>query len=147
MAGKPDDETIDKYGLIFNDSFERVLGVKSDKEHFFELFYEIFVKSSPEIAEKFKNTDMELQKSMLRRSLYHMMNFFVTKESGDYLKALGAQHSKSVNDITPKMYELWLDAMIETLRECDPEYSPTVALAWRVVFAPGISYMKFHYDQ
>ena len=140
-------ETIDKYGQIFNDSFERVLGADGNREHFFGLFYEIFVKCDPQIAKKFKNTDMDRQKSVLRRSLFHMMNFFATKESGDYLKTLGVKHSKAVNDITPEMYDLWLDAMVESLRECDPEYSPTVELAWRVVLAPGISYMKFHYDR
>lgn len=139
-------ETYDRYGLIFNDSFERVLGVDSDRDHFFDLFYEIFMNSSEEIRSKFTNTDMAKQKSILRSSLYNMMHFFATKESGTYLKELAEMHNRSNRDIKPEFYDVWLEAMIETIKECDAKFSESVEVAWRVVLAPGITYMKFYYD-
>ena len=49
--------------------------------------------------------------------------------------------------IPPDLYDVWLECLMQTLKEFDPEYSSEVELSWRVVLAPGITYMKFKYDQ
>ena len=46
----------------------------------------------------------------------------------------------------PELYEAWLDSLIATARESDPDFDDELELAWRVVLAPGIAYMKFRYD-
>ncbi len=146
MAESNDAVRYDNYQSIFNESFERVLGIDSDKDHFFDLFYEIFIDSSEKVAAKFENTDMERQKVVVRSSLYHMMHFYAAKESSEYMDQLAESHGKSAKNIEPELYDLWLEAMIETLKECDPQYGRKVELAWRVVLAPGIAFMRFHYD-
>ena len=53
---------------VFNDSYLRCTA-SSD---FLDFFYEVLMSSSPEVKDKFKNTDMKIQKSMLKTSLvYH----------------------------------------------------------------------------
>ena len=43
----------------------------------------------------------------------------------------------------PKCYhDIWLDSLLDTVKERDPEYNEHVDRAWRTVMAPGIEYMK-----
>ncbi|HSP56757.1 MAG TPA: hypothetical protein VLO12_00455, partial [Halomonas sp.] len=55
-------------------------------------------------------------------------------------------HGREHLDIPPHLYDLWLEALIETVRRFDDQYTDEAELAWRLVMAPGIVYMKFHYD-
>lgn len=130
----------------FNDSFQTVLGNDQAAEQFFELFYKNFMGKSPEIQEKFADTDFQRQIKMLRVSLNYMVNFFVSKKSSQYLEEIAALHGKVERDIKPEMYELWIESLMETLIDLYPQFDRTVELAWRIVLAPGVAYMKFHYD-
>ena len=52
----------------FNESFERCI----NDPLFLDQFYEIFLSSSDEVYQMFKNTEMETQKAMLMASLVYM---------------------------------------------------------------------------
>lgn len=134
------------YMEIFNDSYEAVLGPGGQSEKFFRFFYERFVAKSPEIQEKFSHTDFERQIRMLKSSIAYMVNFFVSKKDNEYLRRVAHLHSHAELNIPPEWYHLWLDAMMEALLECYPDYNRNVELAWRIVLSPGIEFMKFHYD-
>ena len=41
----------------------------------------------------------------------------------------------------------WLESLIETVQLFDSRFTEEIELAWRVVLAPGIAYMKFKYDK
>ena len=56
-------------------------------------------------------------------------------------------HIRSGRDIPAEYYDTWLDSLIEALGEFDPEFDADVELSWRLVLAPGISYMKFMHDR
>ena len=133
------------YLEIFDDSFQRVVANRINGRDFFERFYEIFLTSSPEVAEKFKNTDMGTQKLMLRQSISFMINFSTTHQTNEYLDRIAAIHSKAQFDIRPALYDLWLDCLIQTVNEFDDHFNTHVTLAWRIVLSPGITFMKFHY--
>ena len=51
---------------IFNDSLARCLS----NDRFFRRFYELFLASSQEVRDKFRNTDFAKQNRMLRASFY-----------------------------------------------------------------------------
>ncbi len=131
---------------IFNDSYARILKLDKTGDNFFKSFYENFLTSSPEIQVKFKNTDMAKQRAMLKESFYYMLNFFVTKQSSNYMEEIALLHSKKGVNIPPHMYDLWLDSLVLTVADQDPDYTNTVGLAWKIIMATGIMYMKNMYD-
>ena len=130
----------------FRESYNRVLlGTLSDRD-FFDAFYERFIESSPIVKEKFKNTDMAKQKKILMESMFHLLDFFATREFSSHMRRIARTHSKSEKNISPELYDLWLEVLIKTLREFDTEFNKDIELAWRLVLSPGITFLKFEYE-
>lgn len=133
----------DKTKKIFHQSFTRC----QKQEGFFKRFYEIYVESSDEVKEKFKNTDMERQVKMLTNSFYTAK---LATNGGaaikNNLQKLAAVHGKKGRDIRPGLYDLWLDCLMQAVNEFDAEFSSDVDAAWRSMLLPGIGYMQAHYD-
>ncbi|OED49221.1 hypothetical protein ACH42_01985 [Endozoicomonas sp. (ex Bugula neritina AB1)] len=117
----------------FNDSLDRI----SDTP-FYDVFYQIFLNHSKEISDKFKNTDFNKQKLMLKRSVAYVLNYYIYKKPSERLKKLAIMHSSKQLDIKPEMYDIWLDSIIEALSQCDPRFTKSVEAAWREVMQPGI---------
>ncbi len=134
------------YVAIFHRSFERTA---RDNLGFFKRFYEIFIGGSEEVAKKFANTDMARQMRMLQESLVHMIDFFeaMRTRSVEHLERMARLHSKHDRDIPPRMYELWLNGIVQTVSELDPEFDEDVALAWKMVLSPGLLFMQSFYDR
>lgn len=136
------------YEILFESSYDRVVGkgvgITDKGERFFERFYDNFFALSDEVRRKFRHTDMKTQVGMLEKSMYHLISFYVAKEASDYLRSIADSHSQGNYDVKPQYYDLWLDALIQTVRELDPEFEDQVELAWRIAMTPGILYMKFH---
>ena len=114
---------------------------------FFNRFYEKFTVASPEVNEKFASTDFTRQVKMLRRSMFHMVGLYETRSENWYLLEIAESHSKRDYDIKPGLFDLWLEALIETVREMDPKFCDDVELAWRVAMTPGIILMKHYHDR
>lgn len=134
------------YGKLFDDSYKRVLAKTTSKEQeFFDAFYDRFIASSPLVKEKFQNVDMNAQKTMLRQSLAYLPNMFVMNKIPDHLVSIGQKHDRSHADIPPHLYGLWLESLIETVKEFDPRYDDDIELAWRLVCSQGIAFMTFMY--
>lgn len=109
---------------------------------FIDLFYEKFLASSDEVAEKFSNTNFKKQKQMLRKSLHLIVLSCGGQDEADvYLPEVAKRHGRKGLQIKPAMYELWLESLIETVQEIDPKYSAEVEQAWRETMRYGIDYM------
>ena len=127
---------------LFNDSLERCTGASG----FLDRFYELFVASSEEVAQKFKHTDFQKQKRALRISLYMMMQATEGKAEGDtHLKQIATLHSRSQLDIRPELYEIWLDCLIRAVKEFDRSCDGETERAWRNMMRAGIEFMKSKY--
>ena len=63
------------YDELFADSLSRVLGNGAYNPAFIRAFYDIFLETSPAVAEKFERTDMSAQRTMLHDSLLMMVDF------------------------------------------------------------------------
>jgi len=136
----------------FNNSYERILGPgitiqSKNAQDFFEYFYQLFIKCSPEAGHAFRNTDMDVQQQMLKRSLLFAVSFQTCKERFDYMEQIAKKHSSREYNIAPDLYDLWLDCMIASVAKFDPQYNDGVELAWRLALGPAITYMKFMYDK
>ena len=135
----------------FEGSYARVIGsgvgITAKGQDFFERFYDIFLSSNDEIQNKFSKTDMQKQVGVLQKGVFQLISFYLTKSDGEYIHSIALTHRRSEYDIQPIYYDLWLDALISTVKERDPDYEDRVGLAWRIVMTPGILYLKYHYDQ
>jgi len=123
-------------------SLTRCLGIPV----FLDRFYEVFLASSPEVAEKFKTTNFARQKVTLGQSLYLMV---MAAEGGEaavaYLDRIAERHGRDALDIRPELYELWLDALVATARELDDEFDDETETLWREMIRPGIEVMQARY--
>ncbi|MDP6503917.1 MAG: hypothetical protein QF886_09890 [Planctomycetota bacterium] len=127
----------------FDDSLSRC----HTNPRFLDLFYEKFLSSSEDVREKFKNTDFRTQKRALRASFYLIMLAAEDEENGPekYLKDLAIVHDAEHLDVGAGLYDLWLDSLLATVAECDPEHNDNVAQIWEDVAMVGVSYLCSNY--
>ena len=126
---------------VFNESYEFI---NRPESNFYELFYDDFIGSSNDIQNLFKNVDINKQKLMLRESILYMMMFYSDKNYNPYFVSLARKHKKM--NVTDDMYTSFMDSLITALSKSYPKFDKTCELAWRVLFAPGIEFMK-HIDE
>lgn len=118
----------------FNDSFERCM----EDDKFLKRFYRIFLDSSEEVREKFANTNMERQTHMMLISLSRMMSAHNRPEA---LSKIAASHCSSKYNISPHLYEFWLDSLVAAAVETDSQFSAESEAGWRMVMRTGINYI------
>jgi hemoglobin-like flavoprotein len=126
---------------LFNDSIERC----SCRPDFLRRFYTLFLASSDTVAKKFEHTDLRRQARLLKTSLYIMMLASDETERIVHLERLARLHSSAGLDIKPELYDLWLDRLLQAVKEFDPMFDPETETAWRHVLQPGTEFMKSGY--
>lgn len=128
---------------IFEDSMRRCTANGA----FLDLFYDTFLGSSPKVSEKFASTDLDRQKRMLERSFQLILWASEDPQGGPerYLEHMAERHSSRDLDIGSDLYDLWLDSLLASVKECDPEYDSKVEEAWERVMEIGIDYMVRRY--
>lgn len=136
---------LEAYDAVFDGSFERVLGTGAYNPAFIADFYADFLSASPFIKERFEQTDMSAQRTMLHDSLLLLIEFNRTRSADRRLRQLAEVHSRRGQDIPPEFYDLWLTSLVKAVAVHDPEFSDDVELAWRIALMPGITFMRFCY--
>lgn len=126
---------------VFKHSYERILGSGSYRHDFIDSFYAHFTGQSDAVAQRFENTDMSAQKIMLHDSLDFMVDYCRTGKASPYLEKIAAVHGAGQLKIPAAMYTLWLDSLVQAVRDCDPQFDESVEQAWRQTFQPGIDFM------
>lgn len=111
---------------------------------FFDSFYQYFLASSPEIREKFAHTNMPAQKQLLRQGILNLV-MHARGMPDTKLRALGCSHARGALDIRPELYDLWLQALLQSIGEHDGQCDANTRLAWREVLNKGISVIKAQY--
>jgi hemoglobin-like flavoprotein len=111
-----------------------------DDRHFFDTFYDLFLAKSPDVADRFAQTDFNVQKRMLRESLLQVLclDRGISGVREEILQ-LGQRHQEL--NITPEMYVMWLDALCEAVAVHDPQSSNQLQAEWRRAVQPAIDLM------
>lgn len=123
-------------------TFEQSLTRCLSAGDFIGTFYQRFIASSEQVREKFSNTDLARQKQVLKQSLHLMALASLRENDGlEHLEKIAHSHSKRHLDISPSLYEIWLEVLTATARDFDPEFSDAVEISWRGVLRPGIDRM------
>ena len=126
---------------LFNDSIERC----SCSAEFLRRFYTLFLASSVTVAKKFERTDLRKHARLLKTSLYILMLASGESERIVHMDRLAKLHSRAELDIKPELYDLWLDRLVQAVKEFDPMFDMETETAWRHVLQPGIEFMKSRY--
>ena len=133
------------YSEIFAASLSRVLENGAYNPAFVGTFYDEFLQTSPAVAEKFQQTDMSAQRTMLHDSLLTMIEFNKSRVPSPALEKLAEIHSRRGHNVSTQLYSLWLDSLVKAVMHHDPAFNDDVELAWRIALAPGICFMSFAY--
>ncbi len=117
-----------------------------ERPKFLPRFYELFLASSDEVRRKFEHTDFPRQlraikKSLLEAGWIHNPG----EEAKAELARIAKSHSRAEKDIPPGLYDLWLDSLIQAVKETDPRFTPNIEGAWRGVLGRVIAFMKAQY--
>ena len=127
----------------FRESYERLFGVDVSigvsADRFFERLYELFLED-PEVSELFASTDTQRQVQMLMRSLFQLVTLYVLKEPSAELSRLAEIHK--VVGVSPVMLDTWMQALLKTVEEFDPEYDELAEVSWCWALTPAMTYMK-----
>ena len=115
------------------------MATEVDGVPFIGAFYKRFLSKSVELSILFANTNMHKQKRMLALSLLYVGAFDPIQGPNDVMIVLSRQHRAL--GLTPKLYGLWLESLLDTVKAYDPECDEDVCESWRRHLGPGIEYM------
>lgn len=127
---------------LVEESYKRCIA----QENFFPDFYRNFMGKGPVIVEKFKNTDMNHQMNALKHGLQYMIMFAEgSKIASTKVESLGLTHDRNHRDISPELYDLWMQSLLETIKTHDELYTDELGHYWRNVMSHGIQHIKGMY--
>jgi len=127
---------------LVNDSLERC----TPHTEFFASFYLRFRDSSSEVANKFEGTEIRRQTRALRDAFYLLLRAVGgDPEAWQALELRAVRHDRRHLDISPDMYQLWLESLLTTIREFDPKLDDVTEAAWQRVMRKGIDFMIARY--
>jgi hemoglobin-like flavoprotein len=124
---------------IAEDSYRRC-----GQEAFFEVFYGKLLAADPTVRAKFAHTDFARQYKALQHGLGLLM-IFAKRKNPVLLERIAGRHGSADLDISPSLYPLFLDSLVATVKEFDPQFSPQIEDAWRRAVAPGVEFMSAHH--
>jgi len=113
------------------------------RQSFMDRFYDEFMKD-PDVWEKFRNTNMAMQKVVLKSSLYLMLGVAKGLPSAAMDK-LAVSHDRNHRNIPADLYQHWLNAMVSAVNSSDSQVTPEIEYAWREVMQAGIDFMSGRY--
>ena len=141
-----DDATMRTPGSFAEEEVKRSFARCEAAGDFAETFYTTFMNASPAIAPFFAQTEFARQRQLLRDSVYLMVTHDVSDpDMRALLDKLGGLHSRAGRNISPKLYELWLDSICATVKQLDPEWSQSLEDHWRVRLRAGMQIIMAAY--
>jgi len=120
---------------IAEDSYRRC-----GQDHFFPAFYQRLLKSHPAIAPKFAKTDFQKQHKLLQHGI-GLLLIFAKRQNPALLERIAGRHAPHDLDIGPELYPFFVDSLLATVRQFDPQVNAEVEDAWRQALAPGIAFL------
>lgn len=109
---------------------------------FGEKFYGRFLDADPRIRPLFKNTDFTRQRELLVHAIMMLIEYAEGTALGAMaIKRLGDLHSRKKMNVVPDLYHIWVDCLMKTIAELDPEFSSGLDQQWRKMLQKGVDTM------
>ena len=128
-------------------SYGRVLFTREQKQRFFNGFYGLLLASNDEIKAMFANTNFDKQTLMLKNAISMAIMYVENEDSiaRDFLVKIRKTHARDRMNIKPEYYDYWMECLIQTLWECDPQFSDALESGWRKVMGKAIEVIREGY--
>jgi hemoglobin-like flavoprotein len=118
----------------------------STAPEFFGAFYQRFFTLCPAARPMFAKTDFDRQHRLLRHAFGLLLTFPAQRDGEPrILSRVAERHSRRDLAIDPAFYPLFIDSLIDTVKQYDYEFTPTVEGAWRTAVVTGVEYMQSKY--
>lgn len=110
---------------------------------FFPAFYRNFFAALPEAEPLFVKTNLARQHKLIEHAIKILL-IFPQQAGGEstLLDRLAEKHGKAELGIPPAWYAPFLDSLVVTASQFDPEFTSEVGAAWRESLQPGMDYMR-----
>lgn len=120
-------------------SFHRCL----TRHGFLQRFYDIFMKSHPDVPGLFSNTDFDEQIKLLRHGLSSALMFAGGARLGkSVLERIGESHGRAKMNVDPKLYPYWIDSLVVAVQETDPHCDRELEERWRDALTVATDYIR-----
>jgi hemoglobin-like flavoprotein len=117
--------------------------MRAEERRLYDIFYERFVTSDPRIGPYFLSTDFKKQKSLLRDGVGRALSFSAgDSASVSFVERLGVTHNRAHMNILPELYPFWLNSLMATLAETDPQWNKQLDAQWREALGKTIALMS-----
>ncbi|NQV26027.1 MAG: globin [Rhodopirellula sp.] len=114
----------------------------ADSSEFFDDFYFRLGNRLPDVGALFAQVDMEKQNELIREGIADLIAYASGDSNAEAeLRRLAKSHSRSGLGVAPEYYPHWIDSLMKTMREYDPDATDDTEVAWRRVLASGIELM------
>lgn len=121
--------------------------MRAEEHRLYDKFYERFVTSDPRIGPYFLSTDFKKQKNLLKDGVGRALSFASGDvDSTSFIERLSTTHNRSHMNILPELYPFWLNALLETLADTDPQWSRDLESLWRQSLEKTIQLMSRAYE-
>lgn len=116
--------------------------VRAKGEPLARTFYDAFLARDPEVRRLFAHTDFDRQRDLFLHGIYSLIDYARGGATGRMgIRRLSRIHGAGGMNITRRMYDLWIQCLLDALREHDPEWSPELRVRWEQVLRLGIDAM------
>ena len=94
----------------------------------------------------FAHTDFERQNKLLRHA-FGLLLIFPNQPVREptILARVAERHSRRDLNVVPSLYQPFVDALVDTVQQYDPDFTPAIAEAWRKTVQQGVVYMQTKY--
>lgn len=137
------------YEALFNSSYDRITG-KDHGDLFFAHFYSLFIASTQELKIQLTPEHQQAQQKIIYKSFFYMLSVATTYTVSDYLEHVAREQSAQGLNLPASVFAYWRRAVLQTVRDLDPECDEEVLTAWAIFMAPGLEFMRrqaeLHHD-
>lgn len=132
----------DKAKLV-QDSFARIEYQTGFSRHFYENLF--FLKA--DLKEYFVDTDFEHQEKALMQGIKVLVNYLKLEDelAKTQLRRLSITHNHNNLKIHPHNYYYWIEALILTLKQKDPQWFDDLEYYWKECISFPIAFMISQY--
>ena len=108
---------------------------------FFRAFYNRFLASDPTVPPYFATTRFDKQEKLLQHGL-SMLLIYARRSNPNLLNRLVERHGPGDLNIPARLYPVFLESLLATVKEFDEACDPAVLEAWRAALQPGVALMS-----
>lgn len=108
---------------------------------FLDRFYTRFMDRDADVRARFQGVDMARQRFVLSRAVTLLLQHASGVTHGvDGLRESAHHHGAEGMNIPAYMYDLWIDALVETVAEHDPRFTPDLDASWRTLLRREVAW-------